>query len=131
MPESSEFAIRVPRAPMPTSGEHRIRRLPPTLTLLRGAINRIDDDICQKLEARASLMNDVALAKQAAGIVDLRDEKREEQLIARVVRRVDRFPARAVAAIFREIMSACLSLQYDPKRTDGRSSSTCFDAGRS
>src|SRR4051812_4781156 len=124
MPESSEFAIRVPRAPMP-SGEHPIRRSSPSLTVLRGAINQIDDDICQKLEARASLMNDVATAKQAAGIVELRDEKREAQLIARVVSRVERFPRRAVAAIFREIMSACLSLQGGSRSSrDGQSSSS-------
>lgn len=81
------------------------------LSDLRQIINGIDDQIVDLLERRAELMEDVLRAKLHDSRGWVRDPLREHEVLDRLVRRNGRFPAAAMRAIFREVMSACVSLQ--------------------
>jgi chorismate mutase/prephenate dehydratase len=78
---------------------------------LRRSIDGIDDEILALLEKRAAVVTDVARAKQAAHVATY-DPERERQVLARLTAKSDgRFPADAIRAVYREVMSACLALQ--------------------
>ncbi len=77
---------------------------------LRKRINELDDDILKLLEERARVVSDVAHAKREANLPTY-DPERERQVLDRLASRAGRFPAEAVRAVYREIMSACLALQ--------------------
>lgn len=83
-----------------------------TLARLRDEIDAIDDALLALLEQRAALALDVAEAKQAANLPAYYDPERERRILARLGERVQgRLAAASVHAVFREIISACLSLQ--------------------
>jgi chorismate mutase/prephenate dehydratase len=77
---------------------------------LRKRIDAIDDAILRLLDERAGVAGDVARAKQEAQLPKY-DPDRERQLLDRVAARSGRFPAESIRAVYREVMSACLSLQ--------------------
>jgi chorismate mutase/prephenate dehydratase len=78
---------------------------------LRNKIDGIDDQILALLEQRADIVAEVAAAKRATGSPFFNPE-RERQVLERLAGRgAGRFPREAIRAVFREVMSACLSLQ--------------------
>jgi chorismate mutase/prephenate dehydratase len=77
---------------------------------LRKRINDLDDRILGLLEERAQVVSDVAVAKRAAKLPTY-DPERERQVLDRLASRAGRFPAEAIRAVYREVMSACLALQ--------------------
>jgi chorismate mutase/prephenate dehydratase len=78
---------------------------------LRTIVDQIDDELIGLLERRASLVDEVATAKRDAGL-PLHDPDRERLVLERLgARAKGRFPAPAIEAVYREIMSACLALQ--------------------
>ncbi len=86
-----------------------------TLEDLRNRIDEIDDDILELLNRRAQLAREIAQEKSALG-VPMPDPERERRLLDRVEQKLASqpeaaFPHASVRPIFREIMSACLSLQ--------------------
>jgi len=88
----------------------RYSAAPVSLDDLRKRINELDDGILQLLDERARVMSDVASAKRKADLPTY-DPERERQILDRLAARAGRFPAQAIRAVFREVMSACLALQ--------------------
>src|SRR6516225_4114492 len=76
----------------------------------RKRIDDLDDRILRLLEERAGVIADVASAKRAANLPTY-DPERERQVLDRLAARAGRFPAAAIRAVYREVMSACLALQ--------------------
>ncbi|MBN2194394.1 MAG: prephenate dehydratase [Polyangiaceae bacterium] len=84
---------------------------------LRLRIDAIDDRLLELLDERARVVADAFAEKRRTGL-PLHDPRREQQVLARVERlQTERpeavFPARAVRPVFREILSACLSVHAD------------------
>lgn len=78
----------------------------------RARIDRLDDQLLEILGERAALVEEVAAAKRARGLQHFRDPERERQVLERLCERgAGRFPQASIRAVFREVMSACLSLQ--------------------
>lgn len=81
------------------------------LDALRQAIDAIDDEILDLLSRRARLLPEIIAAKQAQGLPVV-DPERERALLDRLAARgAAPFPPEAVRAVFREILSASVSLQ--------------------
>jgi len=84
----------------------------PALGPARARIDALDDTILKLLEERADIAREVAAVKRAAEIQVFHDPERERQVLDRLVKRGgDRFPPDAIRAVFREVMSACLSVE--------------------
>ncbi len=81
-----------------------------TLDHLRKRIDELDDDILRLLDERARVVADVAKAKREASLPTY-DPRREQLVLDRLASRAGRFPADAIRAVYREVMSACLALQ--------------------
>ncbi|HEV3191272.1 MAG TPA: prephenate dehydratase [Polyangiaceae bacterium] len=77
---------------------------------LRKRIDQLDDHILTLLEDRAGVVADVARAKREANLPTY-DPDRERGILDRLAQRAGHFPADAIRAVYREIMSACLALQ--------------------
>jgi chorismate mutase/prephenate dehydratase len=78
---------------------------------LRHRIDAIDDQILALLEQRADIVTDVARAKRAAAVTAY-DPERERALLDRLAQKgAGRFPRESIIAVYREVMSACLSIQ--------------------
>jgi chorismate mutase/prephenate dehydratase len=77
---------------------------------LRKRIDELDDRILQLLEDRARVVSEVATAKRDANLPTY-DPERERKLLDRLAARAGHFPADAIRAVYREVMSACLALQ--------------------
>jgi chorismate mutase/prephenate dehydratase len=85
-----------------------------SLADLRIQIDSIDDQIVALLDKRADLAMTIGERKRAAIAADgiLHDPERERAVISRLEALTGGpFPRGAVGAVFREIMSACLSLE--------------------
>lgn len=82
------------------------------LSDLRDGIDRIDDEILSLLAQRASLAKKVGELKQTSGWT-YHVPERERQVIERLKVRAANtdFPQWAIAAVYREVMSACLRLE--------------------
>ena len=82
------------------------------ITQLREKIDAVDDKLVQLLVERASLAHDVGIAKGKATVYR---PEREREIIERVIQRAQasggKLSESALAQIFREIMSACRSLE--------------------
>ncbi|MBX3185456.1 MAG: prephenate dehydratase [Labilithrix sp.] len=84
----------------------------PALAPARAKIDALDDQILGLLESRADVARDIAALKRAAAIEVFHDPERERQVLERLVKRGEgRFPPDAIRAVFREVMSACLSVE--------------------
>ena len=82
---------------------------------LRGDIDALDDQIVELLDQRARVARAIADEKRARSLA-AHDPERERALLERLEKSVREradavFPASAVRPVFREILSACLSLQ--------------------
>jgi chorismate mutase/prephenate dehydratase len=85
---------------------------PRSLDELRAEIDRIDDALLDALEQRARVVLDVARVKEAEGRASFYDPDRERRIVERLtLARRGILPVSAVRAVFREIISACLSLE--------------------
>ena len=83
-----------------------------TLTKLREEIDAIDDQILELLRKRAGVAKKIATAKRAARSSRFHAPEREREVIERLYAKgAGQFPRDAIRIVFREIMSACLSLQ--------------------
>jgi chorismate mutase/prephenate dehydratase len=80
------------------------------LESLRNRIDELDDDILKLLDERARVVTEVARAKRASNLPTY-DPERERIVLDRLAARAGRFPAEAIRAVYREVMSACLALQ--------------------
>jgi chorismate mutase/prephenate dehydratase len=89
-------------APQPVAGLADARR----------RIDTLDDEILDLLARRAGVARDIAEAKRAAAMPVFHDPERERRVLERLVEKGGaRFPADAIRAVFREVMSACLSVE--------------------
>jgi chorismate mutase/prephenate dehydratase len=95
------------RRPVPARGRSKL----PALGEARARIDSLDDTILKLLEQRADVAREVAAVKRAADIEVFHDPERERQVLERLVKRGARFPPDAIRAVFREVMSACLSVE--------------------
>jgi len=82
---------------------------------LRRHIDAIDDELLDVLDRRAHVAREIAKAKREAGLA-AHDPDRERSLLERVeqalvARPGALFPKASVRPVFREILSACLSLE--------------------
>ncbi|HEY8091182.1 MAG TPA: prephenate dehydratase [Polyangiaceae bacterium] len=77
---------------------------------LRKRIDDLDDGILKLLDERARVVAEVASAKRDAQMPTY-DPDRERRVLDRLAARAGRFPADAIRAVYREVMSACLALQ--------------------
>ena len=83
----------------------------PELAVARQRIDAIDDRILELLAERAEVVGAVRRAKAASGAPAL-DPEREKQLLERLLAKgAGQFPKPAILAVFREILSGCVSLQ--------------------
>jgi chorismate mutase/prephenate dehydratase len=84
----------------------------PKLGELRAAIDAIDDEILAALAKRADVAEKIADAKKAENTSRFHAPERERAVIERLYQKgAGAFPREAIRVVFREIMSACLSLQ--------------------
>lgn len=86
---------------------------PPALDLsaVRRRIDAVDEQLLSLLAERAELVAQVAEAKREEGLATV-DPERENAVLQRLLERgAGRFPREAILAVFREIMSASVSLQ--------------------
>jgi chorismate mutase / prephenate dehydratase len=83
---------------------------------LRARIDAIDDGILALLAERAEVAIAVAQAKRAANVTQFHDPERERRVLTRLqAKGAGRFPREAIRILFREVMSACLSLEEPMK----------------
>ena len=75
---------------------------------LRGEIDRVDDELAALIQRRAGLAQKIGALK--SGAPAYRPE-REAEILKRVAGKVGILPAERVAAVFREIISACRGLE--------------------
>jgi chorismate mutase / prephenate dehydratase len=84
----------------------------PLLKQARRKIDDLDSKILDLLAARADVAREVAAIKRAARVEVFHDPERERQVLDRLVADGGkRFPPDAIRAVFREVMSACLSFE--------------------
>ncbi len=84
----------------------------PGLKDARRRIDELDGKILELLADRASIAKQVAHLKRAAEVEIFHDPEREKRVLDRLVARGSkRFPPDAIRAVFREVMSACLSVE--------------------
>lgn len=83
-----------------------------SLSEARKRIDDLDDRILDLLAARAQVARAVAKIKRREKVEVFHDPEREQQVLDRLVRRGGRrFPPDTIRHVFREVMSACLSLE--------------------
>jgi chorismate mutase/prephenate dehydratase len=75
---------------------------------LRGEIDRVDDELAALLERRAALAQKIGGLKHGAPAYR---PEREAEVLRRVAQNPGVLPAERLAAVFREIISACRSLE--------------------
>jgi chorismate mutase/prephenate dehydratase len=81
----------------------------------RRRIDAIDDELLKILNQRAKLVRDVGRKKRDESR-KMHDPEREQQIYARLEEKLEKtrgavFPVAAVRSVFREVISACLSLE--------------------
>lgn len=83
---------------------------------LRQQIDSLDDQILALLEERAMVARAVAEEKRKVGQVTYHDPEREQRVLDRLqARSSGKFPRDGIRAVFREVMSACLSVEQPMK----------------
>jgi chorismate mutase/prephenate dehydratase len=88
------------------------REQPRQIPELRRRIDEIDSEILRLLNRRADLVLDVGRVKTERNL-DFHVPQREEEIYRRLLEEnAGPFPAQAVRPVFREIISACLSLEH-------------------
>jgi chorismate mutase/prephenate dehydratase len=84
---------------------------------LRGRIDSVDDELLQILNRRAELVRQVGIAKRDTAR-SMHDPEREQKIFARLEDKLGKmsgaaFPVASLRPVFREVISACLSLQEE------------------
>lgn len=83
------------------------------LKLLRGEIDFLDEKICRLLNQRAEVAREIGRVKSQFQ-KDPYNSQREEEIIKRMEsQNTGPFPREAISAVFREIISACRSLEVE------------------
>ena len=82
-----------------------------TLSEIRKRIDAIDSKLLELLNQRADLVHDVGVLKKRDGVAIYAPEREEQLLRSLVERSKGRLPAKAIRAIYREIMSASFALE--------------------
>src|SRR5215831_11215729 len=83
-----------------------------SLPELRKRIDDVDDQLLTLLAERADIAHAIADAKRAARATGFHDPDRERKVLERVATKgAGLFPKDAIRVVFREVMSACLSLE--------------------
>ncbi|OGP56509.1 MAG: chorismate mutase [Deltaproteobacteria bacterium RBG_13_52_11b] len=83
------------------------------LKTLREEIEAVDSQILQLLNERAEIVLDVGSVKREANM-DFYDPQREREILYRLgLKNSGLFPQQAVSSVFREIISACRSLETE------------------
>ncbi len=83
-----------------------------TLDELRLRIDHVDNQILALLEERAQVACAIADVKRANDAPHFHDPERERRVIERLFAKgAGRFPRDSIRAVFREVMSACLSIE--------------------
>ncbi|MEA2624230.1 MAG: chorismate mutase / prephenate dehydratase [Candidatus Binatota bacterium] len=77
---------------------------------LRGEIDAVDDRLLGLLEERAELAREIGRAKARDGAV-VYVPSREKKILERLTRKRHSLPENVVRAVFREVISACRSLE--------------------
>ncbi|MGH7430065.1 MAG: chorismate mutase, partial [Candidatus Methylomirabilaceae bacterium] len=81
------------------------------IPILRRKIDEIDSKILSLLNERAELVAEVG-GEKAKAKMDLHVPQREEEILERLIREnKGRFPRKAIRPVFREIISACRSVE--------------------
>src|SRR5919108_2944520 len=75
---------------------------------LRREIDAVDDDLAELLQRRAGLAQKIGALKRGAPAYR---PEREAEILKRVQSKAGSLPAERVAAVFREIISACRGLE--------------------
>ncbi len=84
----------------------------PQIAELRRRIDQIDSEVLRLLNRRAELVLEVGRLKAEQNL-DYHVPQREEEIYARLnAENSGPFPAQAVRPVFREVISACLSLEH-------------------
>lgn len=84
----------------------------PGLGDARKRIDSLDDQILELLAQRAGVARDIAEVKRAAAVPVFHDPERERRVLERLIEKGgSSFPPDAIRAVFREVMSACLSVE--------------------
>jgi chorismate mutase/prephenate dehydratase len=100
------------RRKTPRRGRRTRQSLAPDLAGARARIDALDDAILDLLEERAGIARDVAEVKRAAEVPVFHDPERERRVLERLAKKGrGRFPEGAIRAVFREVMSGCLSVE--------------------
>ena len=81
----------------------------PELSALRARIDAVDDELSALLARRAGIAEAVGRLKQKRGWRSFADPERERQILRRVAAQTRPLSPDQAAAIFREIISACLA----------------------
>ncbi|HLC41833.1 MAG TPA: chorismate mutase, partial [Methylomirabilota bacterium] len=77
----------------------------------RSRINKIDQEILSLLNQRAEVAQKIGEAKRQQGL-EFHNPEREQEILARIHRlNPGPFPASGIEAVWREILSACLTLE--------------------
>lgn len=84
-----------------------------TLPEIRNKIDQIDEKLIVLLNARADLVHEVGVLKKKEGVAIYAPEREEQLLRSLEAKNKGRLPAKAIRAIYREIMSASLALEKD------------------
>ena len=103
---------RPARARSATSSALQTDIVIPGLADARKRIDALDDQILDLLGRRANVARDIAEKKRAAAMPVFHDPERERRVLERLIGKGgERFPPDAIRAVFREVMSACLSVE--------------------
>src|SRR5271156_5519032 len=101
----------LPKFPMPPKNTNLTSALSRQMRRLRGQVDRIDLKMLQLLQQRTKLSGQIGKMKRRHGAVIYVPE-REREVVARLVRLSKGRPsARAVAALYREILSSSRAAQ--------------------
>jgi len=99
-------------SPWPSPLRAQSTRKDAPLAAARTQIDALDDAILDLLAKRAGVAKDIAHIKREADVELFHDPERERRVLERLVSKGGkRFPPDAIRAVFREVMSACLSVE--------------------
>ncbi len=83
-----------------------------SLTDLRARIDSLDDRVLALLSERAEVVEQVGQLKRQGDAPHFHDPERERRVLDRLIEQgAGKFPPQAIRAVFREVMSGCLSLE--------------------
>ena len=82
--------------------------VPPKITQLRSEIDEIDDRLCELLDRRFAIAEQVGEIKKSEGVATIDRPERETYIVKQACARLPNHPPESVSAIFREIIALSL-----------------------